>query len=339
MATPTAQSALNPTLLDFAARLDPDNKIAAIIEMLAQTNPILEDMVFAEGNLPTGHRTTVRTGLPSVYWRTLNKGVKTSKSRTKQVDEGCGMLEAYAEVDKALADLNGNTAAFRLSEDRAFIEAMNQEMAATMIYGNPEVDPEKFLGIAPRYDAKSTDDQKSGYNIITPAGSVTPSGTDQTSIYLIGWGMNTVHGIYPKGSTGGLQHQDLGEQTLQDAAGGKYQGYRSHYKWDMGLVVRDWRYIVRIANIDLGSITSDYATQNLLDALDDAIGRIPSLGLCRPVFYARNEVISLLTKQARKMAGSTITVDQIAENKRLVAFGGIPVKKNDQILKTESVIA
>jgi hypothetical protein len=46
----------------------------------------------------------------------LNYGVASSKSRTAQVTDSCGMLEAYAEIDKALADLNGNSAAFRLSE-------------------------------------------------------------------------------------------------------------------------------------------------------------------------------------------------------------------------------
>lgn len=336
---PSELSLLNPTLLDLRARMDPDNKIAAIIEMLAQTNPILEDMVMGEGNLPTGHRTTVRTGLPSVYWRTINKGVKPSKSRTAQVDEGCGMLEAYAEVDKVLADLNGNTSAFRLSEDRAFIESMNQEMARGLFYANPEVEPEKFLGLAPRYAAASTDETQSGYNIVKPAGSVTPSGADQTSIWLVVWGMNSVHGIYPKGSEAGLKHQDLGEVTLGDATNGYYQGYRAHYKWDLGLVVRDWRYVVRIANIDIGSITTDPATQGLLDAMDEAIQRIPSLSMGRPVFYARREVLSLITKQARKAASATITVQDLEENRQLVKFSGIPIKRTDGLLKTEAVVS
>ena len=114
------------TLLDWAKRLDPDGKVPTIVEMLGQTNEILEDMVFREGNLPTGHRTTIRTGLPVVYWRMLNQGVPPSKSTTAQVDEQAGMLEAWSEVDKDLALLNGNVSAFRLSEAKAFLEAMNQ---------------------------------------------------------------------------------------------------------------------------------------------------------------------------------------------------------------------
>ncbi|WP_368734330.1 major capsid protein, partial [Klebsiella quasipneumoniae] len=66
-------------------------------------------------------------------------GVQPSKSTTVQVTDYVGMLETYAEVDKSLADLNGNTAEFRLSEDRAFIEAMNQQMAQTLFYGDSSV--------------------------------------------------------------------------------------------------------------------------------------------------------------------------------------------------------
>ena len=118
------------TLADWAKRLDPDGKVPTIVELLKKTNPILDDMMFMEGNLPTGHRTTVRTGLPDVFWRLINAGVPPSKSTTAQIDEHAGILEAWSEVDVELAKLNNNVAQFRLSEASAFIEAMNQEMAS-----------------------------------------------------------------------------------------------------------------------------------------------------------------------------------------------------------------
>jgi hypothetical protein len=143
------------TLADWAKRLDPDGKVSKIVELLSQTNEILMDMLFAEGNLPTGHRTTVRTGLPTVAWRLLNQGITPSKSTTAQIDEACGMLEAWSECDVELARLSGNVAAFRISESQAFIEAMNQEMASTLFYGNSGTAPEEFTGLAARYSAIS----------------------------------------------------------------------------------------------------------------------------------------------------------------------------------------
>ena len=190
------------TLADFAKRVDPDGKVPSIVELLSQSNEILQDTLWMEGNLPTGHRTTVRTGLPTVAWRLLNQGVQPPKSTTAQVDEQCGMLEAWSEVDKDLAMLNGNTAAFRLSEAQAFIEAMNQEMASTLFYGNAGLGPEEFTGLAIRYsDVAATN----GQNILDAGGS----GSDNASIWLVAWGAQTVHGIFPKGSKAGLIHEGM----------------------------------------------------------------------------------------------------------------------------------
>lgn len=78
------------TLSDWAKRLDPQGKVPSIVELLSQTNEILDDMLWREGNLPTGHRINCRTGLPTVAWRLLNAGVQPSKSTTSQIDEAVG---------------------------------------------------------------------------------------------------------------------------------------------------------------------------------------------------------------------------------------------------------
>jgi hypothetical protein len=323
----------NPTLADVAKRSDPDGKIDTIVELLAETNECLEDMTFLEGNLPTGHRTTIRSGLPGSTWRKLNYGVQPSKSTTVQVTDTAGMLEAYAEVDKALADLNGNTGSFRLSEDRAFLESMNQTMATTLFYGDTGTDPEKFMGLAPRYSSTSAE---SGDNIISAGGS----GSDNTSIWLVVWGPNTCHGIYPKGSSAGLNHQDLGEVTLEDAAGGKYQGYRTHYKWDIGVSVRDWRYVVRIPNIDISNLNRDASgsSANLIDLMVQALEKVPNLGLGRATFYGNRTISSFLRRQITNANNVNISMDEVA-GKRVMTFDGIPFRRNDALLNTEAAVS
>src|SRR6266704_2349665 len=129
------------TYADWAKRLDDGYRIASIIELLSQTNEILDDMLVVEGNLPTGHKTTVRTGLPQGTWRLLNTGVPNAKSTTAQIVDTCGILETYSVIDKDIADLNGNTPEFRLSESRAFLEGMSQQVAQTIIYCNQLVNP------------------------------------------------------------------------------------------------------------------------------------------------------------------------------------------------------
>jgi hypothetical protein len=332
-----ALTATNPTLLDFAKRTDPDGSIAVVAEVLSETNEVLEDMTFVEGNLPTGNKTTIRSGLPVPTWRKLYGGVQPTKSSTVQVVDTCGMLEAYAEVDKALADLSNNAAAFRLSEDRAHIEGMNKQFSSTLFYGNDSTTPEAFTGFAPRFNLSSAE---SGQNIIKADAS--PSGSDNSSIWLVGWGPNTVHGIIPKGSKAGLQIEDKGAVTVEnvDGSNGRAEMYRTHYRWDVGLTVRDWRYVVRIANIDVSQLTKSGSTgSDLIDCLSQALELIPSLSMCRPVFYASRTVRSVLRRQiANKVASSTLTMDMVA-GKHVLTFDGIPFKRCDAILNTESTVS
>lgn len=324
-----------PTLLDVAKRMDPDGKIDKVAEILTTQNEILSDMVMVEGNLPTGHRTTIRSGLPTPTWRKLYGGVQPAKSRTVQVTDGCGMLEAYAEVDKALADLNGNAASFRLSEDSAHIEGMNQKFSSTLFYGNESTEPEAFTGLAPRFNDQSAEN---GGNILTSA--ATPDGTDNTSIWLVVWGPNTVHGIYPKGSKGGLQMEDKGQVTIEniDGNGGRMEAYRTHYRWDMGLCVRDWRYIVRI-NYDLEDIVASGATGPVLDSLmRKAMRRIPSLSMGRPAFYANRDSLDAIDDQAANKGTLAFKTVEDAQGKLVQTFLGVPIRRCDAILSTESGI-
>jgi hypothetical protein len=84
-------------LQDHASRLDPNGKVAKIVEVLNQVNDILQDLVFIEGNLPTGHKTTIRSGLPEATWRQLNYGVQPKKSKTVSVTDTCGIIAQLSE--------------------------------------------------------------------------------------------------------------------------------------------------------------------------------------------------------------------------------------------------
>jgi hypothetical protein len=321
------------TLADFAKRLDPQGKVPMIVELLAQTNAILDDMLWKEGNLPTGERTTMRTGLPTVAWRLLNQGVQPSKSTTAQVDEACGMLEAYSEVDKDLALLNGNTAAFRLSEAQAFVEAMNQEFASTLIYGNSGIAPEEFTGLAVRYSSLSA---ANAQNIIDCGGD----STDNSSIWLVCWGANTVHGIFPKGSTAGLMHEDLGLVTVETTAGvagTRMRAYLDHWQWKCGIALKDWRYAVRACNIDISSLVAKSSAADLFDKMIKMTHRVPNLNFGRPVFYMNRTVFQELDIQRRDdvISGGGLSYSN-AEGMMKYSFRGIPVKIVDALHELEA---
>ena len=328
-------SVKNPTLLDLAKISDPNGKIASVVELLNQTNEVLDDMTWMEGNLPTGHRTTMRTGLPGATWRAMYQFVQPTKAQTVQVTDNTGMLEAYSEVDKALADLNGNTSSFRLSEDMAQIESMNQEIAKTIFYGNEDSLPASFTGLSPRFNSHTN--AANAENVFNQGDA-----NNLQSIWLVNWGPNTVHGIVPKGSTAGIQVMDLGEVTVEGVAsgdqGGRFQAYRSHYRWDAGLSLRDWRYIVRICNIDK-TLSTDAQNKELLFNLFKAVNYIPQMGMGRPVWYmSRDMLVTLRQAVSERTRESTLTMENVGGT-MTYSFMGIPLRRVDALAANETAVA
>lgn len=333
----TELSTLNPTIMDIMKAEDPKGGIATVIEMLQQKNDVLDHATWLPCNDGTMHASSIRTGLPEPTWRKLYQFVQPGKSTRAQIKDATGILAAYAEVDKDLADKNGNAPAFRLSEDAAFIEGMNQEAASTFIYGNEGSTDSQFTGVAARLNSLSA---ANGGNIIDAGGT----GDDLTSVYLCTWGPNTGHFIYPNGFPAGLQKVDKGVETATDGLGGLMEVYRTYYTWKLGFVMRDWRYFVRIANIDLSDLskapngtlkTTAGTGADLLDLFTQALELLPDTSSGRTAFYCNRKVRSFLRRQTRfAVMNSTLSQETIA-GKKYVVFDDVPIGRVDAIMSTE----
>ena len=321
------------TLADWAKPMAPGGGIDDIIEVLTASNPIIEDAATLEGNLPTGHRSTQRTTLPSGTWRMLNQGVAGTKGTTEQIDDTCGMLEGLSQIDVDLAILNGNEAAFRASEDDAFIAGLSQQVATALFYGNTKLNPEQMHGFAPRNNALGT-------YVISGGGS----GSDNTSVWIITWGPKICHLIFPKGSQAGLVSEDLGKQLVLESATSlnRFLAYVTRFQWKLGLAVRDYRYVARVCNIDVSDLTSDAATgADLLDKMIDAFYVRPSQNLgdmARTFVYCNKTIAKFLHKQAMNKANVNLTLDNVA-GKMVTNFLGAPVHICDAITSSEATIS
>jgi len=337
------------TFADWAKRVDDDYRVAAIVELLSQTNEIMDDMLVMEANQPTGHKTTVRTGLPAATWRLLNFGIPVGKSHTAQIIDTIGNLESESQIDIDLAELNGNTPEFRLSEARAFLEGMNQQMAQTIFYGNTLVTPERFTGLAPRYNTITPANAQTAANVVNAGGT----STDNTSIWILTWGADTTHGIFPKGKIGGLQHEDKGKWRVFDSNNNPYYAYVDHFKWELGLCVRDWRFNARIANIDVSDLQTASAA-NLINAMVRAMYRIPVMpaqataiqtsdsdrvqeSMGRVVIYANRVIRTYFDLQAMNKTNVLLRLEEFM-GKVVTTFRGIPIRTCDQILNTEAAL-
>lgn len=329
------------TLYEWAKGIDPDGSISAVAEMLSQDNAIIDAMMFKEGNLPTGERVTIRTGLPTTYWRMMNAGVPNSKATSAQIDEQCAQATARSQVDASIARLNGNLAQFRVQEGRAFVESMGQEVADTIFYGSA-ANPEEFVGLANRYNSTSAGN---GENILLAGGA----SSDNTSVWLLGLGDNSIYGVFPKGSKAGLNHEDLGLQDAFDGSNNRFRAYMDYYEWNVGLVVKDWRYGVRIANIDVSDLAGLSGAQELTDStflpklMARAIDRLPSMQNIKPVFCMNRTAASLLRVAAMEKSSGVVTIEdglnQFGQNIKQMKFLGVPVLINDAITNAESLVS
>lgn len=321
------------TLADVRKRKDGNDQIAHIIEMLAQTNPILADMVVREANDGTSHLTTVRTGIPEATWRMLYQAVQPTKSRTAQVRDTTGYAEAWSEVDRRLVDMDTDPAGVRLSEASAFLEGMSQQMATTLFYGDATTAPAKFTGLAPRF---SSLDSASGQQIVDAGGI----GSDNTSIWFVVWGENTVHGLYPKGANAGLQREDKGVQT-KETDDGVYDVYREKFGWDIGLSVRDYRYVSRVANIDVSDVEA--GTVDLYKFLRKAYYKLHQRRVMggRAAIYLNTDMLEALDGLANNggAADSFVRLTRKeVEGAEILTYRGIPLRETDALLNTEAAV-
>ena len=330
-----------PTLSVLTKQLDPDGTLGDVGELLNETNEILDDMPFYEANETTSHTHTVDATIPSGTWRKLNYGIKPKHGTTAQVSDTIGLLEQRSEVDVVLARMSKDVAKFRMNEDRRIIEGLNQQLADMLFYGDSVTTPEGFLGVAPRYDVlgqpagKPTANTQGMDHVLSLGGT---TAAKQSSIYLVGWGENSVFGIYPQGSKAGLENQDLGEIDCRDADGGVFRGLATHYRIQQGLAVKDWRYIVRIANVEVAAIIDEAAINAIIDAMIDATNAIPSLGSCRPCFYMNRQVRSRLEKAMYRKSNMALNLSDVYGIQNQLNISGIPLKNSDALLTTEAIV-
>ena len=338
-------SAIRPTLLDVSRILDPNGKIDKVVNILQNTNEILDDLPMLEGNLPTGHLFTKQTSKPTPVFRLLNAGVVPQKSTTGQVTETCAMMENRSQIDKDVAELNGNTVAFRASQDTPMIQGFSDMLGYTLINGDVSVDPEKFNGLASRYFTLGTTYLTSSQ--VIDAGMAAGQ-SDGTSIYLVGWSPETVFCMYPKGSKAGLQYEDLGLQEVitSTTTGATMRAYVSWMQWKVGLCVKNYTYVVRICNIDYSALqTASDGTDtsaNLLKYMSLALDTLPSMAGIKPAFYMNNTTraylrVKLMDKTNLFLSQKDLTTDQGINRMGQLQFMGVPCRRIDGIDGTAAI--
>ena len=322
------------TLADLAMMTKAEG--SPIVEMLRKSTPLLQDMTFRNGNQIDGHLFRVRAGLPGVSWRAINEGVEPTRASQKMVRETCAMLEAVSEVDKTLIDLEDNAGVARLEEAAAFIEAMGQEFAKTLWYGDNVLNPRQFTGLAKRY----SDLNGPAKNYIIDAGG---TGSDNTSIWLVIHGSESFFGVVPKNGNVGLKHITSGVIDLDDVDEdgkhhGTYQGYRDRFQWQVGICLKDYRQVVRACNIDVTKLatidSSSDQSAEIIKIMLKMTNMAENLQAGKPVFYM-NRIVKQAWEQMLLTSHYIERGIDEATGQYVTTFKGYPIHVDDMILETE----
>ena len=322
------------TIRDVSKRLDPDGSASVIAEIIQQRVPIIEDVPFFEANGITEHRSTVRTGQPNGTYRKANEGVANEKSTTAQNVDVMGSLESYSEVDEVVAEMGGNLQMNLMNESKSFMAGLGETFATKIVYGDTDTTPEEILGINARFDSTSAEN---GRNVILGGGS----GSDNNSILFVGWGEGGVKGVYPKGSQAGLQVNFKGKQTLEDANGNQYEGYRTHFSWKHGLVVDNWKACGRIANIDTSALTKDKSgsSADLTDLIAQMLVQWEgTMGGLTPRIYMNRTIMSFLRRQALNTTNVQFGLQEVFGT-TFMTIDGVVVRPLDSLTSAEATIS
>lgn len=336
-----------PSIVEIA-RGSGDASISTIIEVLNERNEALQDIPWIACNSGQTHITTIRTGLPTPTWRMLNMGVPRTGSTRAQIKANCGMLEAYSEIDAKEIELakkgaNGQEGAanFIAQENQAMIEGFAQEISRVMFYGDASKIAEP-VGLCHYYSKCEnpgvTPHTDSAFNCINGGGV----GSDNTSIWFVTWGPTAIHGIYPAATVAGFKEESLGYHTAQDSLGNQFQIYRTHYQWDAGFCVRDWRAGVRIANLDMSALATNTSAPDLLSLLNKAYYKLKYRGYSgqnagRTAIYCRPEILEYLDNQTRKQSNLLLTYSDV-QGKPVLKYRGVPIRVQQSLLATEGVV-
>ena len=246
-------------------------------------------------------------------------------------------MEARSEVDVKLVKLAPDKQAFRMSEDKAYVQGFTDDLAKYMFYGDTDANPDQFNGLGIRYNTFKGDLGEEGYQVVNAGGK---TANKQTSAYIVDWGEDAVVGIYPKGSKAGLDIQDLGEIDAIDANGGKYRALATLFDWDAGLAVKNIRKVAAVRNIDCKAAAED-STSEARKALAERIvvAKNKIINPKHPILYVSPMAYTMLELHIADKNNVYVTQQQLMQGIPTLYVSGLIVKKNDALTETEPVIA
>lgn len=330
-------------IIDHYASTNRNGDVIPAIEALHRLNPLMQDAYVVDCNDGSGHISRIRTGLGDVAWGQLYKGIIQSKGTSMQVRDTTGFVERLATIDTRYLEKVKNPAAERADEANVALEAIAQDVQVNFFYADTATTPERFKGVAARYNSIANGGA-AGAQIVDGGGT----GSNNTSIWLIGWGPSGTGLITPEGSTAGIQRKDMGVQRVYDELNRPYFAKEEYFRQDIGVKVADWRQNVRIANIDINAVRAGtvdifallrrgyYKMQSRRDTLiENTDGNTTGI---KPVIYMNRDLLEALDALSTNSGASDNKIRLMPEEiagKEIKGYREMPIRETDALINAE----
>ena len=303
------------TLADYAEQAGLKGVKMQTIETIVDCEPLFATAPMLPCNNGTFNITEVNTVYPKGQTRGYNQGVAAEKTGSKMVQDNTCMISTYNEIDKKIVQNNGNSAEWRARKDKAFVRGLSHSVAERLFNASLKRDPNEFDGFATRYNKIN--------DCVINAGGTTGS-NNLTDIWLINWGVDTAHLIYPESGVAGLQQYFDPDVDAYDKDGKLFKADRTRFEWDIGLAIPDYMQVIRIANVDVAKATAGEI--KLIDLLTEATERLPGDANAGAMFYMNRELRTALRLQISAKPNVNLTWEG-AEGKKVLNWDGIAIHK------------
>ena len=331
------------TLKDASKVMDLGARVVA--EVLVQSNPMAKDCPYQEMNEKVRHIESLRSDLPNVYYRKANQPIPASKSTIEDREFQSAHVESKSQIDEMVASRGGkeNIAKNRQVQADGHVQRHANELAELFVYGSPVSDQRKVPGLTDIFSTLNTAEPTSK-QIINAQGV----GSDNTSIWLIYWGEQTAFGVYPAGTQYGITRRDEGRVQIHgvDEFGnnGTFWGFEENFMFDHGLVIKDYRGVACVRNIDISELVAGTVNAaDILKLMTRAHYKVPAAireaNKGKGVWYMNSTITAILHEQAlaKVGAGGGLTFDNY-QGEQVMMFLGNPIREQDCILNTEGAV-
>lgn len=329
MAEPMMGTAF-PTLIDFKQQYGPgENPVADVCEILYKSNPMFEHIPWRAGNELTGHRFFVRTELPFAHTREVNQGIMRSNSKistdSETTEEFVTSYHADAHAMNELFQGSAHANAYLASEEKPHIYALGDAVLNAMLYGS---NPKGVRGFMYRLS-----DLEGAYKdqIIDASELIEPTDNPRfRSVLAVKWDPSEVSGIHNKHGSLGMTVERFDTQVYDRDKNGTFTAYVVNMHWHAGLMVRDKRYIMRIANIDLNALEeSEENRRKLFRLMLRTKNEIRQAGEGRMVYYMSKDLYTPIELAAIEKGNLALSYEHIQGDVTVTRFAGYEISKNE----------